>query len=210
MSDIDLITIKPIEWDFKRFRCFRYLRIKICPDVGKEKIEESLKESKIKNVNIESNPDHWITWHRKDRPLIHIDLLEQCLKTPKTMLEEFDLEDIEHQASIILRILKRFHMATFLRKRVCFLPSTIGYDEEERQQYVELIQRGIKRRLEIYGYAPIANRKTTRKRINEKKNLAALKRNETAEPRKQGSEHELQVEHLVLAATNPNCVSERS
>jgi hypothetical protein len=176
MSEVGLAVIDPVEWDFKRFRCYRYLELWVDPHMTKDELERFLKRYRIRNVALTENPLHWITWQRRNRPLICIDMEHQCVKVPKASLIEFDIEDIEHQASMVLRILKKFHFAGFLRKRVDYLPSRIGYNEHEREQYHKLIERGIKRRMEIYGYAPIANRKMSRKRVDENKNIAALKR----------------------------------
>jgi hypothetical protein len=144
------------------------------------KVIGKMKEGKIRNVEVEEEQGHLIRWQRKNRPPILIDLGKQCVRTELVALENFDREDIEHQASIVLRLLKKFGFAGFLRKKVSFLPSLIGWNEIERRQYHELIERGIRRRFEIYGRAPIANRKMSRKRVNENKYQTALKRHEVA------------------------------
>ena len=176
MADLKLVPICPIEWDLKRFRCYRYLEVWISQELAKDMLEQQMMANRIKNVNLRENPGLWITWERKNRVMLYIDLVYQCISVPKALLSKFDREDIEHQASIILRILKKFCLAGFLRKRVDYLPSKVGYTELERRQYHELIERGIRRRREIYGLAPIANRRMSRKRVNELKILTALKR----------------------------------
>ena len=176
MVDLELVPICPIEWDLKRFRCYRYLEVRISPLLTKDMLEQQMTANHIKNVSLTENSGHWITWERKNRVALYIDLEHQRISVPKTLLAKFDREDIEHQASFVLRILKRFRFAGFLRKMVSYLPSRIGYTGLERRQYHELIERGIRRRREIYGLAPIANRRMSRKRVNERKNLAALKR----------------------------------
>ena len=176
MSEVGLVVINPVEWDLKRFRCFRYLEVWISPGITKDILEQQMIANRIKNVSLTENPGLWITWERKKRVMLYIDLEHQCINVPETLLSKFDREDIEHQASMVLRILKKFRLAGFLRKRVDYLPSKIGYNALERRQYHELIERGIRRRREIYGLAPIANRRMSRKRVNELKNLAALKR----------------------------------
>lgn len=176
MVDLELVPICPIEWDLKRFRCFRYLEVWISPGITKDMLEQQMMENGIRNVSLTENPGLWITWERKNRVALYIDLEYQCISVPKTLLVKFDREDIEHQASMVLRILKKFRLAGFLRKRVDYLPSKIGYTGLERRQYHELIERGIWRRREIYGLAPIANRRMSRKRVNERKILTALKR----------------------------------
>lgn len=181
MSEVELIVINPVEWDFKRFRCYRYLEISIDPLLQAFKLNGLLELHKIRNVDVREDPYTRIGWQRKNRPLIFIDLVDECIKVQKTALVQFDREDIEHQASFVLRLLKKFNVASFLRKRVDFLPSRVGYDALERKQYYGLIERGIMRRMEIYGLAPIANRKTSRKRVNEMKNLSALKRFQESE-----------------------------
>ena len=145
------------------------------------KVIGKMKEGKIRNVEVEEEQGHLIRWQRKNRPPVLIDLREHCVKSELIALDAFDREDIEHQASIVLRLLKKFGFASFLRKRVSFLPSLIGWNDIERRQYHDLIERGTRRRLEIYGYAPIANKKMSRKRVDENKNQAALKRREVAE-----------------------------
>jgi hypothetical protein len=176
MVDLDLVPICPIEWDLKRFRCFRYLEVWINPGITKDMLQQLMIANRIRNVSLTENSGHWITWERKNRVGLYIDFEYQCISVPKALLVKFDREDIEHQASMVLRILKKFRLAGFLRKRVDYLPSKIGYDELERRQYHELIERGIRRRKEIYDLAPIANRKMSRKRVNELKILTALKR----------------------------------
>jgi hypothetical protein len=181
MSEIELVSINPVEWDMKRYRCYRYLKIKINETLTMERLVDKMKECKIRNVEVKEEQDHWIRWQRKNRPPVLIDLSEHCVKSELIALDDFDREDIEHQASIVLRLLKKFGFASFLRKRVSFLPSLIGWNDIERRQYHYLIERGTRRRLEIYGYAPIANKKMSRKRVDENKNQAALKRREVAE-----------------------------
>jgi hypothetical protein len=176
MVDLELVPICPIEWDLKRFRCYRYLKVWISPELTRDMLEQKMMENRIKNVDLTENPGLWITWERKNRVMLYIDLTYHCISVPKTLLSKFDIEDIEHQASIVLRLLKKFGFARFLRKMVSYLPSRIGVNELERRQYHELIERGIRRRREIYGLAPIANRKMSRKRVNELKILTALKR----------------------------------
>jgi hypothetical protein len=178
MDDPELVPIFPIEWDLKRFRCYRYLEVRIDPKLTKDILEQQMMAMKkpIKNVSLTEDPGHWITWERKNRVMLYIDLDHQCVSVPETLLFKFDREDIEHQASLVMRILKKFGFVRFLRKRVDYLPSKIGYNMLERRQYHELIERGIERRNEIYGLAPIANRRMSRKRVNMRKNLAALKR----------------------------------
>lgn len=179
MSEIELVSINPVEWDMKRYRCYRYLKIN--ETLTMERLVDKMKECKIRNVEVKEEQDHWIRWQRKNRPPVLIDLSEHCVKSELIALDDFDREDIEHQASIVLRLLKKFGFASFLRKRVSFLPSLIGWNDIERRQYHDLIERGTRRRLEIYGYAPIANKKMSRKRVDENKNQAALKRREVAE-----------------------------
>ena len=178
MVDLGLVPICPIEWDLKRFRCYRYLEVWISPGLTRDMVEQQMMAMKkpIKNVSLTEDPGHWITWERKNRVMLYIDLEHQCISVPNTLLFKFDREDIEHQASIAMRILKKFGQAGFLRKRVDFLPSRVGYNALERRQYYNLIERGIQRRRAIYGLAPIANKKMSRKRINERKDLTALKR----------------------------------
>lgn len=173
--------INPVEWDFKRFRCYRYLGICIDPLLQAFKLNGLLELHKIRNVDVTEDTYARIGWQRKNRPLIFIDLVDECIKVQKTTLVQFDREDIEHQASFVLRLLKKFNVASFLRKRVDFLPSRVGYDVLEREQYYELIERGIRRRMEIYGFAPIANRRMSRRRVNEMKSLSALKRFQESE-----------------------------
>ncbi len=60
----------------------------------------------IKNVSLTESPGHWITWERKDRVMLYIDLEHQCISVPNTLLFKFDREDIEHQASIVMRNLE--------------------------------------------------------------------------------------------------------
>jgi len=176
MSKIESVSICPVELDFKRFRCYRYLDIGFDELPTKDKLLEKLKEDRIRNVALEEHQDCYIKWQRKDRPPILIDFKKGCIRTEIAALRNFDREDIEHQASLVLRLLKKYNFASFLRKRISFLPSLIGYNKNERKQYHELIERGIRRRREIYGYAPIANRKMSRKRVDENKNIGALKR----------------------------------
>lgn len=177
MSEAELVEINPVEWDFKRFRCYRYLEILIDPLLQAFELKGILELNKIRNVDVTEDPYIRIGWQRKNRSLIFIDLVSQCFKVQKIALVLFDREDLEHQASIILRLLKKFNLASFLRKRVDFLPSRIGYNEPERRQYHELIERGIRRRREIYGLAPIANNRMSRERIDERKDYSKLKRN---------------------------------
>lgn len=176
MSSIKLVDICPVEWDFKRFRCYRYLTVLISHRLTLEGLQQKFRENRIKNVCLSEDPTRWISWQRKGRPIIYLDLERLRTRVAENTINEFDREDVEHQSSIVLRLLKRFGYATYLRKRVDFLPSRIGYDELERRQYHELIERGIHRRMEIYGLAPIANRKMSRKRVNESKNYGVLKR----------------------------------
>jgi hypothetical protein len=178
MVDLELVQICPVEWDLKRFRCYRYLEIQISPGLTRGMLEQQMMAmaKPIKNVSVTEYPGHWITWERKDRVMLYINLEHQCISVPNNLLFKFDREDIEHQASIAMRILKKFNQASFLRKRVDFQPSKIGYNTLERRQYHELIERGIRRRMAIYGFAPIANRRMSRKRVNERKDITALKR----------------------------------
>jgi len=176
MLDQEAVPIYPVEWDLKRFRCFRYLEVRISPELTKDVLEQQMMANHIKNVSLREKPGLWITWERKNRVMLVIDLEHQCIGVPRIFLNKFDREDIEHQASIVLRLLKKFGFAKFLRKRVDYLPSKIGYTELERRQYHELIERGIRRREEIYGHAPIANKRMSRKRVNERKDYSKLKR----------------------------------
>src|SRR5271157_569856 len=151
MIDLELVSICPIEWDLKRFRCYRYLEVWISPGLTRDLLEQQMiaMPKPIKSVSLTESPGHWITWERKNRVMLYIDLEHQCISVPNRLLFKFDREDIEHQASIVMRILKRFKQASFLRKRVDFLPSKIGYNTLERRQYHELIERGTRRRIEI-------------------------------------------------------------
>jgi hypothetical protein len=197
MSKNGLVTIYPVEWDLKRFRCYRYLDILFDELPTKDKLLEKLKEERIRNVAVEEHQDCYIKWQRKERPPILIDLKKECIRTEIAALRNFDREDIEHQASLVLRLLKKYKFASFLRKRVSFLPSLIGYNKNERKQYHELIERGIRRRREIYGYAPITNRKMSRERVNEKKNMTALKRHEVIELQQESQDSPLGVFPLL-------------
>jgi len=177
LKRIELVEIKPVEWDLKAYRALRYVNVIISKNLTQAEFEEILKRAKVEDSRVVCNPNNYLIYQYRNRPLLYIDLENNKIFTHKSIYgKEFDVEDIEHQASIILRILRSFGKASFKRKFVNFNPKRIGYNEAEREQYYEICRRGIKRRLEIYGFTPLVKGKKSRKKANESKNLSALKR----------------------------------
>jgi len=146
---LDLVKVVPVEFDLKKDAIVRYYNIFINPNLTQEKFDEIIQKVKTKKkVSISENPESFIFYQYPKEPLIIIDRLNHRFLTTRGVWNYYSHEKIKHQATIILRILKKYKLAGFKRKRINIELERLGMSKEERKETYQEIERAIKRKLE--------------------------------------------------------------
>jgi hypothetical protein len=147
MSDllVNYKEILPCEFQFKRGkhrspRLVVYWDYKISPTLSQERLNYIVKKLKTeKRISIQNNPDRFLYWQYlgKPKPQIIIDRLTGKLYVSEGTLKKFGKKRCMQQASLLLRILRTYKLANFVRRSVTFNPIRVGRTKEQRQQCFE-------------------------------------------------------------------------
>lgn len=145
-----LIKIVPIEYqkttkykDRRHYpRIIIFTDIKLNPNLTQEKFDEILSKVPLKKkARGIANPKHYIFYNYGNEPMVILDLVTGEVFTTKTIIEYYGITKPQIQASIILKILKRFNQASFKRKVLSTY--RLGTDKEAIEQifnaYIRLI-----------------------------------------------------------------------
>jgi hypothetical protein len=138
MAQPILVKIIPIEYQKhnKYPRIVIFNNVKVNPDLTQQQFDEILQKANLKKkARGICNPHHYIFYNYSDEPMVVIDVETGEVFTTKTIIEYYGIRKAQIQASIILKILKRFGQAKFTRR----ILSTyrLGKDPETIKQIVE-------------------------------------------------------------------------
>ena len=111
----------PIEYDKRRGRVVRYYRKN-----GRyfEKFDIGGFKMFLGGLNLKKepeiivNPEHLVMYQYPDKPLIVMDLDNGCFLTTEGTVEHYGWRMVRHQASILLRLLKKFGASQSKRKAI--------------------------------------------------------------------------------------------
>jgi hypothetical protein len=145
MKKEELIEIMPIEYH-RKVPKHRHPRLQIywdysfSPNLTKAIVEGVVRKLKNKErISIQSNSDRYILWrYGTNKPQICLDNLNGKVCVSTGTLKRYSLKSCQHQASLVLRILKgtKKHpigLANFRRISATFDPYRIGRTAKERE-----------------------------------------------------------------------------
>ena len=155
-TDINsLVELIPIEFELRRGktqnpRIRRYFDIRFADALSPERIEWILTRLKSKKrIKTEFIANRYILWHYgTTKPPLLLDLLERNLKTSLEVIHKYGEIRCMHQASIIMRILRRFELVSYRRTTFTLNFNRIGRTERERS----ITYRGIELAAESLKY----------------------------------------------------------
>lgn len=134
-----IIEIIPVEFELRRGRgqnprIRRYFNIQYADEISLDRILWISKAIKTRRkIRVELVDNRYILWcYLGGKPSIFFDLLERNLKTTRDDLNGHGLSSCMHQASIFLRILQRFELASFTRITFTINFNRLGQTKNER------------------------------------------------------------------------------
>jgi hypothetical protein len=152
MSKPEFVKIKPIEFQLmtskknkkknRHPRIIRYKQISISPNFDQCCVDRVIRETKMeKRAVSEDSIDQLIFYQYEGRPLIGIDLVEHGFYTKRETIDKYGVDKCQQQATIVLKLLKRYGYATF--KRVGFTANTerLGETRAEREETYQMVER---------------------------------------------------------------------
>jgi hypothetical protein len=120
VGELQFVRVTPVEYDRKHGRVIRYYRKhgryfeRFDVDAFKIFLEPKVK----KKPEIILNPGHLLFYQYPGKPLIVMDLDGGCFLTTEGTVEHFGWKTVRHQASILLRLLKKFGASQSKRKAI--------------------------------------------------------------------------------------------
>jgi hypothetical protein len=159
-SVIELVDVEPVEYhnarkDFREnpvfnshcrihnARIIRYRNLSFSPNLTQKDIEFVIEHTRMKKrASVHNNPDRYLFYQYGDsKPLIILDMLERKICTTKGKLKEYGERICQQQASIVLRLLKKYKFANFKRVSVTANPWRIGRTKEDREITFKALNR---------------------------------------------------------------------
>lgn len=137
----EIVKIYPVEYDLhgKPYpRIVVYRNIKVRNDLTQQHMEKIKKLQLKREARTLSNPEHYLFYQYGEEPLIIIDLHTSEFLTTKPVIEYYGLMKVQHQASILLRLLKKCGYAKF--KRIVISTYRLGDKEEAKRIFREYIR----------------------------------------------------------------------
>jgi hypothetical protein len=133
VGETEFVKVTPVEYDRKRGRVIRYYRKN-----GRyfEKFDVGAFKLFLGGLNLKKepeiivNPGHLVFYQYPDKPLIVMDLDAGCFLTTEGTVEHFGWKKVRHQASILLRLLKKFGASQSKRKAIRY-----GKSREKAETY---------------------------------------------------------------------------
>jgi hypothetical protein len=121
VGELNFLKVTPIEYDKRRGRVVRYYpknkRYFEKFDIGAFKMFLGGLNLK-KEPEIIVNPGHLVFYQYPEKPLIVMDLDAGCFLTTEGTVEHYGWRMVRHQASILLRLLKKFGASQSKRKAI--------------------------------------------------------------------------------------------
>ena len=152
MNTIDVVEVLPVEFNYKKDYIRIYRKIKISPNLTQEKFNQIISKENLKEYpSIIGNPNCKIYYQYPNKPMIILDLQNNKILTNLDVWNTYQHHLIMHQASIILRILRKHHLANFKRALVTISTDRLGETKKERELTHKLIEESIQRKYERYG-----------------------------------------------------------
>ncbi|MGB9914654.1 MAG: hypothetical protein ACPLOC_03790 [Candidatus Bathyarchaeales archaeon] len=118
----EFVEIKqPVEYDLKRGVIRRYYRYgrRYFDEVDADMLQALLDCLRLKKKPaLMENPNELVLYQYPKKPLIVLDVRRGCFLTTRGTVEHFGWKAVRHQASIVLRILKKFKLSKAKRVKV--------------------------------------------------------------------------------------------
>lgn len=142
MVQIKLEEIKPIEYrpSMKYPQIVWYRDLIIDKDLTQKELNAIKKKVHLKKeVTIQNNPSVYLTWQYEDRPQLYLLKEDGKIYVSEGTLKEFGIGQCQQEASILLRILRKYKHASF--KQVVLSTYRLGDTPDQRERLLEAFNR---------------------------------------------------------------------
>jgi hypothetical protein len=136
-KDFKFIEVAPIEYQVNSNispRIIRFRNIKYSKRLDPDKLERIVREIHTRRrVKIDRDSKHHLFWLYANQPLIILDLISNKIGTTEKTLKFYRNRKCQIQASIVLKVLKRYGLVSFRRVSLTVNPGRIGHTRKDRQ-----------------------------------------------------------------------------
>ena len=146
-KNLKLIEIEPVEYQYKlpgnrNPRILRYRGLSFSQNITQTILRRIISRTKMKKkASAQQNPDRYIFYEYDRKPQIILDLLNRSIHVTEGTLKKHGMRACQQQASILLRLLKRYGYANFRRISVTANPYRIGRTSEDREITFQALKR---------------------------------------------------------------------
>lgn len=136
-KDFKFIEVASIEYQANSNvspRIIRFRNIKYSKRLDQDKLERIVREIHTRRrVKINRDAKHHLFWLYADQPLIILNLINNKIGTTEKTLKFYGKRKCQIQASIVLKVLKKYGLVSFRRVSLTVNPGRIGHTRKDRQ-----------------------------------------------------------------------------
>jgi len=136
------VKVLPIEYQktAKYPRIVVYRNIKLSKHLTQGIFDRLIEETRMKEkARAVFNPDNYVIYQYGMKPMLILDLEANEVLTYETVIQHYGLRKVQQQATILLRLLKKYGYAKF--KRVVVSSYRMGNNLKENLEVFEAYQR---------------------------------------------------------------------
>lgn len=144
VRNVHPLQVNPIE--FQVFghvnpRIIRFYDYSFSPRLDRNMIDKIMRNTNFYiPPAVETGPQYFLIWQYLLKPQIYLEKESQKFYASKDTLKQFGLQSCQRQASIILKILKRYKVARFRTASITNNPMKMGKSDKELEETFEALR----------------------------------------------------------------------